>query len=66
MTNNNVIPLNKPEEIDPLQEILQAGTRKLLASAVEAEIDHFLAQHNSETTEKATVVRNGYLSERTI
>ncbi len=66
MTNNNVIPLNKPEEIDPLQEILQEGARKLLASAVEAEIEYFLAQHNSETTDKATVVRNGYLPERTI
>ena len=66
MTNTNVIPLNKPAEIDLLQEILQEGARKLLASAVEAEIEHFLAQHNSETTDKATVVRNGYLPERTI
>ena len=66
MTNNKVIPFNKPEEIDPLQEILQAGARKLLASAVEAEVEHFLAQHNSESTGKATVVRNGYLPERAI
>ena len=47
MTNN--------EEIDPLQEILHAGARKLLASAVEAEVEYFLAQHqqNSESTGKA-------------
>lgn len=66
MTNNNVISLNKPEEINPLQEVLQEGARKLLASAVEAEIEHFLTQHTSEATGKATVVRNGYLPERTI
>ncbi len=66
MTNHTVIPFNNPEEIDPLQEILQEGARKLLASAVEAEIEHFLTQHNGETSSKATVVRNGYLPERTI
>ena len=66
MTNTNVIPLNKPEETDPLQAILQEGARKLLANAVEVEIEHFLSQHNSETMGKAPVVRNGYLPERTI
>jgi transposase-like protein len=66
MTNHTVIPFNNPEEIDPLQEILQEGARKLLASAVEAEIEHFFTQHNGETLGKATVVRNGYLPERTI
>jgi transposase-like protein len=66
MTNDTVIPFNKPEEVDPLQEILQEGARKLLASAVEAEIEHFLAQQNSETSGKAAVVRNGSLPERTI
>lgn len=66
MRNDTVIPFNNPEEIDPLQEILQEGARQLLASAVEAEIDYFLAQQNSETSGKAAVVRNGYLPERTI
>ncbi len=65
MTDNNVISLNKPEENDPLQAIHQQGARQLLASAVEAEVEHFLAQQNSATG-KAAVVRNGYLPERTI
>jgi hypothetical protein len=29
MTNTNVIPLNNPEEIDPLQAILQEGARRV-------------------------------------
>jgi len=55
MMNNTVIPLNKPEEIAPLQEILKEGARKLLASAVKAEL-HFLAEHNSVRT---TVLTHG-------
>ncbi len=66
MINTTVIPFNNPDEIDPLQEILQTGARTLLASAVEAEVAHFLAEQNSENSGKATVVRNGYLPERTI
>ncbi len=44
MSNNNDISLNKPEEIDPLPETLQEGARTLLVSAIEAQIEHFLAQ----------------------
>ncbi len=66
MTDNTVLAFNKPDKTDPLQEILQEGARKLLANAVEAEIQHFLSQHNDETVGKAPVVRNGYLPERTI
>ena len=66
MINTTVIPFNNPDEIDPLQEILQTGARTLLASAVEAEVAYFLAEQNSGDPGKATVVRNGYLPERTI
>jgi len=66
MTNTTIIPIKKPEEKDPLQEILQEGARQLLASAVEAEIEYFLTQQNSETSGKVRIVRNGYLPERTI
>lgn len=65
MSDSNVIPLNKPESVDPLQAILKNGAQQLLAQAIEAEIASFLAQHNPEG-EKATVVRNGYLPERTV
>ena len=68
MTNSNVITLNKPEQNDPLQELLKEGARKMLASAIEAEIAAFIKQHSPLITEdgKAAVVRNGYLPKRPI
>lgn len=51
-----------------MQEVLRDGSRKILAVAIEAEVAVFLEQHSALTTdaEKAAVVRNGYLPERTI
>lgn len=66
MTNTNIISLNKSEEQDPLQDILQQGAKQLLAQAVEAEIETFLTKQNENSNRKATVVRNGYLPERTL
>ncbi|MEF3077276.1 transposase, partial [Methylobacter sp. Wu1] len=68
MTDSNVITLNKPEQNDPLQEVLREGARKLLAAAIEAEVAAFIAQHSALKTDadKAAVVRNGYLPERSI
>jgi hypothetical protein len=43
MTDSNIIPLNKPETQDVLQEIPQEGAKKLLAQAIEAELTPFLA-----------------------
>ncbi len=63
MTDSNVITLNKPEQNDPLQEVLREGARKMLAAAIEAEIAIFIEQHSALQTDegKAVVVRNGYL-----
>jgi len=68
MTDNNVFKLNKPDQNDPLQEILREGARKMLAAAIEAEVSIFIERHGSLKTEegKAAVVRNGYLPERSI
>lgn len=68
MTDSNVITLNKPEQNDPLQELLREGARKMLASAIEAEVATFIEQYSSLKTEtgKAAVVRNGHLPERSI
>ena len=65
MNDSNIIPLNKPEACDPLQTILKEGAQQLLAQAVEAEVASFLAKHNPQDG-KATLVRNGYLPERTV
>ena len=66
MSDSNVISLHKPVADDPLQTILREGARQLLANAVKAELASFLAEHNDRMTDKPTVVRNGYLPERTI
>jgi putative transposase len=68
MTDNNAVHLNKPAQNNPLQEVLREGARKLLAAAIEAEVTAFIEQHRALKTneDKAAVVRNGYLPERSI
>jgi len=68
MTNDNVISLTNPEQIDPLQELLKDGARRMLASAIEVEVAAFIHQHSTLRTEddNAVVVRNGYLPKRSI
>jgi hypothetical protein len=45
MRKDNVIELKKPEAVsDLLTEVLRAGARKLLAAAVNAEVEEFLSQ----------------------
>ena len=68
MTDSNVITLNKPEQNDPLQEVLREGARKMLAAAIEEEIAIFIEQHSALQTDegKAAVVKNGYLPQRPI
>jgi len=44
MSNTTVIPLRQPDTIeDPLTAILRSGARRLLAQAIEAEAEAFLA-----------------------
>jgi transposase-like protein len=53
---------------DALDELLREGARRLLASAIEAEVESYLAQTADLRDEKGhrLVVRNGYLPERKI
>jgi putative transposase len=53
---------------DVLDEVLREGARRLLSSAVEAEVESYLAQTADLRDEKGhrLVVRNGYLPERKI
>lgn len=70
MSKDNVIDLKKPEPFidDPITDILRQGARKLLASALETEIEIFLGQYKGMTDENGCqrIVRNGYLPEREI
>ena len=44
-SNSTVVPLRQPDAIDdPLTAILRSGARRLLAQAIEAEAEAFLAE----------------------
>ena len=67
MIKNNVVEFAGRETLaDPLTELLKEGARKLLAQAVESEVEDLLAMFQDCRTESglAGVVRNGYLPER--
>jgi hypothetical protein len=56
MKNDNVIGIKNPEAFinDPISEILRHGARRLLTTALEAEIESFLNQY------KEIQDKNGY------
>ncbi len=63
MRKDNVIEFKKPETVsDLLTEVLRSGAKKLLAAAVNAEVEEFLSQHNPPE-EMPRFVRNRYLPE---
>ena len=57
-----------PSSADVLDDILREGARKMLAQAVQAEVDSFLAEREHLVDEKGRrqVVRNGHLPQREI
>ena len=69
MRKDNVITFKKPETVtDLLTEVIRQGAQKLLAAAVNAEVEEFLSQHTNQRIAegKARFVRNGHLPEREI
>lgn len=70
MNKNKVIEFKKPGEIsgDPLTELLRNGAQRLIADAVEVELEKLLSQYDSVKNIQGhrQVVRNGYLPERVI
>lgn len=70
MAQDNLIDLKNPESVidDPISEILRNGARKLLAQALETEIEVFLNQYTElkDQQGRQRIVRNGYLPERKI
>jgi transposase-like protein len=66
MKKDNIVTFKKPEtSTDLLTEVLRNGAKQLLAAAIKAEVDDFLACHNTADG-IARFVRNGYLPEREI
>jgi putative transposase len=70
MRKDNVIQIRKPERFvdDPIADILRSGARKLLAEALETEIQIFLFQYSElkDDQGRKRITRNGYLPEREI
>ena len=69
MSGSTVVPLRQPDEVDdPLTAVLRSGARRLLAQAVEAEAEAFLAEMADRrlVDGRARVVRHGHGPERTI
>ena len=68
-TDSSILPFPHPDEIDdPLTMVLREGARRLLAQAVEAEAEAFLAAMADERLAdgRARVVRHGHGPERMI
>jgi len=66
MGKGTVVEIRKPEAVrDLLTETIRDGAKQLLAAAVKAEVEEFLAKNNP-VDDKARFVRNGYLPEREI
>lgn len=72
MNTDNLIAFQSSEpsipSSDALTELVRQGARQIIAQAVEAELQTFLAQYQCLKDDKGrqAVVRNGYLPERTI
>jgi transposase-like protein len=67
--DTDIIALRQPESVDdPLTEIARDGARRMLAAALRAEADAFIAQHVEEVLPdgRQRVVRHGYGPERSI
>jgi len=68
-SNNTVVHLRQPDEIDdPLTAVLRSGARRLLAQAIEAEAEAFLAEMKGERLAdgRERVVRHGHGPERLV
>ena len=72
MNDDHLIALPSTETTehfsDALSDLIRRGARQIIAQAVEAELEDFLAQYRDCRDEQGrqVVVRNGYLPERTI
>jgi transposase-like protein len=63
----NVVSIPAPR-VDLLTDVLRQGAKRMLASAIQAEVDEWLTDrsHLKDATGRRQVVRNGHLPERSI
>ena len=62
MNKDTVIGLSKPQDRDLLSDLIRDGARRLIAEAVEAEVEELMESLSTQRTEagRRRVVRNGY------
>ncbi|MGH8679155.1 MAG: IS256 family transposase [Burkholderiales bacterium] len=69
MNKDSVVEFHKPEEMrDAFSAYIRQGAQRLIAQAVQAELEEFLAGFAGQKDEagRCAVVRNGFLPERSI
>lgn len=67
MKENNVVDFKKPAFTDAVTELLRNGAKRLIAEAIESELETFLAEVSEQLSNgKERIVRNGYLPERSL
>ena len=70
MEENKIVALETPEaaDKDALTDVLRQGAWRMLAQAIEVEVETFVAahEHMRDKEGRRQVIRNGYLPERTI
>ena len=71
MYEDTVVSFSHPDKVltdDPLTALLRKGARRLLADAVEAEVEAFIAEHADLTDDggRRRIVRHGHLPERSM
>ena len=68
-SSSSVVPLRQPDTIDdPLTGVLRSGARRLLAQAIEAEAEAFLAMMKDARLPdgRERLVRHGHGPERSV
>ena len=69
MKKDTVVSIDQPETTrDALTEVLREGAQKLIAEAVQSELEELLKQHEDHQDEQGRqrLVRNGYLPPREV
>ena len=70
MAKSTVVPFDLPSEFspDPLTEVIQAGAKELLRTAVQAEVSEFISEYKHLLDEEGRqrLVRHGFLPEREV
>jgi len=70
MSKDIIVEIKKPDTFvcDPISELLRNGAQKLLAEALEAEIESFLREYQElkDSKGRQRITGNGYLPEREI